>query len=309
MGSYSVYDDAFENRFDIPSGYSPTAVERFWKIMKGGEENEEKRYARWRSGQDKCWRARLPRRIERPAISLKAKSSSQLQSRLFQLPLEVREYIYEFIFDDGTVRLDVQEKVVRNMEPYRLSLLEPQQYLAILQACKKTRYVEAAHLLYSTNTFMFPDLTTFLCFERIVPSLHWHHIKSIGIAWDYEEVNYDFQYDHLPCPTNAKTWKEVYREFSKMKGLERLRVDLKNCPLSPYQDSDFDLQQPLRDITIPAVLELFVYGKRKALAAVCGCGCAGTEGRCCGSETLDQLSLEYDSSSPLYLAYFATHVL
>ncbi|KAL5389697.1 hypothetical protein DPSP01_002191 [Paraphaeosphaeria sporulosa] len=302
MGSYSAYDHAYDSRFKIPSTSSPTAVKRFLETIKGGEGNEEKHYARWRNEQDERWRARLPRKSERAALNLNAKSSSQLQSRFFQLPLEVRDDIYQYIFDGGTLRLDVQEKVdgkvVRNKEPYRLRNLEPQQCVAILQACKRT-YVEAAHLLYTTHTFMFSDLTSFLCFERLVPSHHWHRIKSIGITWDYDEVGHDFEYDHLPCPTNEETWKEVCRAVSEMKGLEHLRVDLEKCPMNPYQASDLDLQQPLRDITAPIVLDLFVYGKRKALTAICGCGCGGIEGRCYGSVAFDQTSLDYESDSDL----------
>jgi hypothetical protein len=308
MGSYSMYDDAFDNRFDIPSR-PLKAVERFWDtVIKGDEESsDEKRYARWRSGQDKRWRARLPRKIERAAISLNAKTSNQLQSRFFLLPLEVREMIYDYIFDGGTVRLGVNEKVdgkvVRNKELYELRNLDAQERcLAILQSCKKTyvhipigreiisahmsrkhfsfyhRYVEAAHLLYSTNTFMCSDLTTFLCFERLVPSHQWHRIKSIGIAWDYDEVNYDFQYDHLPCPTNQQTWNEVCRAVSNMKGLGRLRVDVITSPVSPYHDGDYELSQPLQDITTAAILEYFVYNKRKVLVGRCGCGCGRAEG-------------------------------
>lgn len=158
MGSWDQYDHAYEDRFAIPSSLPP-AVEQFWhKIMwkafrillKWSPRFERyvakyeapQRYARWRCKQDKRWRARLPRKIERPAISLNSKTSDQLQSQFFQLPLELREEIYEYIFDGGIVRLDVQEKVdgkvVRNKEPYRLRNLEPQQCLGILQACKRT---------------------------------------------------------------------------------------------------------------------------------------------------------------------------
>jgi hypothetical protein len=80
--------------------------------------------------------------MERPAITLDARTADQLQSRFFQLPLEVRDEIYGYIFDGGTVRLDVQEKVdgkvVRNKEPYRLRNLKLQQCFAIVQACKRT---------------------------------------------------------------------------------------------------------------------------------------------------------------------------
>jgi hypothetical protein len=161
MGSWDVYDYAYEDRFATPSCLPPV-VKRRWDTVKWKatrflrkwaprlekylraleERRAPKRYARWRSQQDKRWQARLPGKIERPAISINAQTADQLQSRFFQLPLELREEIYDYIFDGGIVRLDVQEKVdgkvVRNKEPYRLRNLEPQQCLAILQACKRT---------------------------------------------------------------------------------------------------------------------------------------------------------------------------
>lgn len=124
---------------------------------------------------------------------------------------------------------------------------------------------------------MFPDLTTFMCFERLVPDYHWHRIKSIGIAWDYE-VRYDFQYPILPCPTNEQTWKDVCRSISKMEGIQLLRVDLIRCPRGPHHHSGYELSQPLREITNPAVFEYFVFKERDALAGRCGCGCGRAEG-------------------------------
>ncbi|KAF2440868.1 hypothetical protein P171DRAFT_84509 [Karstenula rhodostoma CBS 690.94] len=275
MGSYSAEIHAFDNRFATPPCLPP-AVEQLWKPIQWKAKQfllkAPKRYARWRGRQDKCWRARLPRKIEQPAISLNSKTLDQLQSRFFQLPLELREEIYDYIFDGGIVRLDVQEKVdgkvVREKEPYRLRNMEPQQCLAILQACKKT-YVEAAHLLYSTNTFKFLDLTTFVCFERLVPNHYWHRIQSICIAWDYDEIHYLFQYHQNPCPANEQTWNEVCQAISKMKGLGFLRVDLEL-----YAEV---VLQPLQEITAPAIFEFFVWNKRKAFAGRCGCGCGRAE--------------------------------
>lgn len=161
MGSYDAYDYAFDDRFATPS-FVPPGIEQIrdtikWRLLhlarscaprfenyfrKVDYRITAQRYARWRSTQDKCWYARLPRKIERPAISLNAKTSDQLQSRFFQMPLEVREMIYDYIFDGGAVRLDAQEKVnekvVRNKEPYKLRSFEPHPGLAVLKACKRT---------------------------------------------------------------------------------------------------------------------------------------------------------------------------
>lgn len=155
MGSYDMYDYAYDNRFRIPSTSPSVAFEEDSlhetredlqeREMRFGEASPEvkERYAQWCSSQNQRWRDRLPLKIERPVVSWDSKTMDQLQSRLFRMPLEVREMIYGYIFEGGMVRLDVQEKidgqVVRDsVKPYKLRNLEPQHHFAILQACKKT---------------------------------------------------------------------------------------------------------------------------------------------------------------------------
>lgn len=324
MGSYDQYDLAEEVRFTIPvdlkstwDRYRDTAKQIAFLILRKWAPRLEaylqavdkrrapRRYAQWRDGQDKRWRARLPRKKERPAIMSDSKTLNQLQSRFFRLPLEVREEIYAYIFDGGTVKLDAREKVmnkvVRTTEPYRLSTLGPQPCLAVLQSCKRMwvshilfflsgkssplcvyrsnclpffmgrRYIEAAHLLYSRNTFIFPDLTTYLCFERLVPGCHWHRIQSLSFSWDYCETYYIFDYDIAPCPANKRTWEEVCRAVSQMEGLERVSVKLVETPLDPYGEDE--ILQPLGDIKRPIVLECFEFNERRALVGRCWCGC------------------------------------
>jgi hypothetical protein len=64
----------------------------------------------------------------------------------------------------------------------------------------------------------------------------------------------------------------------KMKGLGLLTVNLNTVQTDPYKDGDVELSQPLREITGPALLHLYVYGERKALTGRCGCGCGRAEG-------------------------------
>lgn len=162
-----------------------------------------------------------------------------------------------------------------------------------LNQCSSGRsYIEAVHLFYSTITFVFPDLSTFKCFERLVPRSQFHGIKRMSLAWNYGEVGWDFEYNHLPCPSNEQTWKEVCKAVSEMRGLEFVRVLLENCPGSPYQDSDLDLQQPLWKIQKSAMVELFVYGEKKELTRMCGCGCGRTKNRCYGSQLYEDASPE-----------------
>jgi hypothetical protein len=99
------------------------------------------------------------------------------------------------------------------------------------------RYVETVDLIYRSNTFLFPDITAFFCFQRELPSRHFaHSIQSIRLKWNYS-WHAKYFLEGVP-PYNLEAWNRCWKQITAdMKGLKHVQVDI--ALMAPMFEEEF----------------------------------------------------------------------
>jgi hypothetical protein len=100
------------------------------------------------------------------------------------------------------------------------------------------RHFETAHLIYQSNTFLFPDTKTFFCLQRLLPSHYFSHsIQSIHLKWNDPSRGKHFL-EGIP-PHDLETWNRCWKEITEhMEGLKHVQVDIA-CGVYMYEEYFF----------------------------------------------------------------------
>ncbi|KAF1842547.1 uncharacterized protein K460DRAFT_370513, partial [Cucurbitaria berberidis CBS 394.84] len=119
--------------------------------------------------------------------------------------------------------------------PFMLTCRAAQPLLAFPKTCKLA-YLEAAQFIYASNTFQIPDLTSYVCFQRLLPANSFQAIQSIHMKWESPICCELFGYERYGfIPYDISSWNQTWQEISGIKGLKYVRVDMTSIdPISKY---------------------------------------------------------------------------
>lgn len=191
------------------------------------------------------------------------KAYDQTQAPLLRLPAELRNAIFQqviggFILHLVTYRqgihhvtcsgdescsgcqtrslmLEVHDMKRQKVAAWTRLFRSAASLLSLLKTCR-TIYSEAVGLLYSTNTFDFADLFTFLDFVAAIPPARANQVQHINLSWLFRHTIYACV-GFLPL-FHRSTWEDVWTTMATLRGLRSLRVQL--------ADQEMDGQQFLR---------------------------------------------------------------
>ena len=160
---------------------------------------------------------------------------------LKMLPLELRREIYAWVLGRDSFRLvTVPWKVTTLVDkPGNVSMrndcfayggndmaINPVQGCgnALLMTCVQV-YQEAIEIMYSTNTFIFPDFATLFSFSKTVPTQRLNAIRTLKIHYSpTKSVPYPHtRTEHYDLPCDLGDFWEI---VVNMKGLRHLDLDL-----------------------------------------------------------------------------------
>ncbi|KAF7196683.1 hypothetical protein HII31_02053 [Pseudocercospora fuligena] len=153
----------------------------------------------------------------------KLKPKPQPQSTfLNRLPLELRQEIYDYVFDHIKVTI-VQRRQFPRKKTVGIPVLARYKLnnrLALPSSCKQL-YLECMNLLYTTTTFCFADLRRINLMKRPLPPSSWNMIRSI-------EVNTDLHWLAGWGKSGAQgqediVWNEFWQNVDSLEGLEQIR--------------------------------------------------------------------------------------
>ncbi|KAF2687477.1 hypothetical protein K458DRAFT_485651 [Lentithecium fluviatile CBS 122367] len=195
----------------------------------------EKRRIKWQTINRANWNSRLPviRPVEEEPLDF-GRVSTQQQSPFFKkLPPELRELIYAYALGGERLQLelidDLDTNDTRKQPPFRLRCPEVQRLLALPRSCKRV-YTEATQFVYTHNTISFPNITAYVCFQRLVPPDTFHSIRSVHLKWSHWQTSDIFDFLEGIPPWDRVCWTQFWQEVMKMKGLGYMRVDMEIVP-------------------------------------------------------------------------------
>lgn len=188
--------------------------------------------------------------------------STQQQSLFFtKLPLEIRRLIYTYALGGERLQLELVDELVDEKgyerAPFRLTCLSAQRLLAFPKSCKMV-YMEAVQFIYTSNTFLIPDITAYFCFQRLLPTYFFQAIQSIHLDWAHPEAREMFDFLNGIPPYDVSSWNQTWQEISKMKGLKYVRANIVvNAPyvIAAYEELLFS---PLAAVQGVEEIEVYV---------------------------------------------------
>ncbi|CAD6570015.1 MAG: hypothetical protein ASARMPREDX12_003273 [Alectoria sarmentosa] len=219
-------------------------------------------------------------------------TSTQLQSPLFHLPLEIRRLIYRHTLVSGVthiVRLGPRLGHVRCRDrhhvrpwPHRcwgaavtgsdlhhVSHDEPlndeeteedkRGLLPLIMACRQI-YIEAIPVLYGDNTFSMLHLESMISLADTILPQRLNGIRSVELGWyfyiPYPLYTRKFQPMDYP-PYDIATWERVWFILANMESLMRLRVDLVGRWIEPLTaDEERQLLGPAMEVKRPRMWDM-----------------------------------------------------
>jgi hypothetical protein len=107
------------------------------------------------------------------------------------------------------------------------------------------RYTEAIPILYSTNTFDFDSMETFLSFSNLIPSHRFDTIQTISIDFQF---NTSDQYNESSS-NNTPRWERTWMVIGSMKSLQELNAVIVWPRIMPSWQHELRLLEPLRMVT------------------------------------------------------------
>ncbi|KAJ9641995.1 hypothetical protein H2201_004530 [Coniosporium apollinis] len=173
----------------------------------------------------------------------------QQQSRLFKLPLELREQIYREVLSGPPIHIIRKQKKLGHL---RCKAIRPED-------CP-VKYSESINILYTHNTFSLNDLDSlrYLSSTLIPPRLAL--IKTLHLHWSFTEPLYDIVhelfrdaglYTSLYPPHDEATWEECWRIIStQMTGLREIRVAITDGPGRWDETQERKMLEPLRKVNM-----------------------------------------------------------
>ncbi|OCK89426.1 uncharacterized protein K441DRAFT_699780 [Cenococcum geophilum 1.58] len=206
-----------------------------WSMHRKMRRRQERK-ERWQAKGRATWNARLPpaRSTEKDYLDVVGGGgvdvSTQQQSSFFtKLPLEIRRLIYAYALGGEQLQLEVVDEFIDEKmyekAPFRLRCPSAQRLLAFPKSCKMV-YEEAVQFIYTSNTFLIPNITAYFCLQRLLPTHSFQAIQSIHLNWAHPEAREMFDFlDGIP-PYDVSSWNQTWQEISKMKGLKYVRVNM-----------------------------------------------------------------------------------
>lgn len=229
----------------------------------------QQRKEKWQAEGRATWNARLPpaRSTEKDSLDVGGRGggvdvSTQQQSPFFtKLPLEIRRLIYTYALGGEQLELELVDEILDEKRykraPFRLKCPSAQRLLAFPKSCKMV-YMEAVQFIYTSNTFLIPDITAYFCFQRLLPTYFFQAIQSVHLTWAHPEAREMFNFlDGIP-PYDVSSWKQTWQEISKMKGLKYVRVNM--VINAPYVIAEYEelLFSPLAAVQGVEEIEVYV---------------------------------------------------
>jgi len=190
-------------------------------------------------------------------------TADQEQSALFKLPKELRQSIYKQVIGNSVLHIVRRpdklghKRCKTNGEPddclstrcrgFKLDTglyigCDDGNLLQLLQSCRKT-YSEGIGLLYSSNTFDFDSLESFVSFSCSILSRRLDSISSLQLDFRFSQSYYFAE----STPRNDwPRWERTWRIIATMQSLQKIKMRILWPAATISEDEEEELLQPLR---------------------------------------------------------------
>ena len=98
--------------------------------------------------------------------------------------------------------------------------------------------MEAVQFIYTSNTFLIPNITAYFCFQRLLPTHSFQAIQSIHLNWAHPEAREMFDFLGGIPPYDVSSWHQTWQEIPKMKALKYVRVNM--AINAPYVIAEYE---------------------------------------------------------------------
>ncbi|KAH7080486.1 hypothetical protein BKA63DRAFT_563170 [Paraphoma chrysanthemicola] len=193
--------------------------------------------------------------------------SPQSESPFFsKLPLEIRRLVYWEFFASNELLFQVvneikaerrPEQSVDEKSPFELRCRAAQGLLSFPFSCKLA-YMESIQYLYTSSTFRLAGITEYWCLTRLVSRQYLDLIRYLHVQYSYTGTGNDHDLTLGTPPYNLHCWKETWNDVSRLKGLERVRIDIYRYEMSVFATDEELYFSSLDELRCRVELEVYV---------------------------------------------------